>query len=502
MLLGLPDGGDNLQLKALDRMWADPAVVAHTLVYPDSPVPRSYDYRRSDLLAVLVSIMQATAPTVIRVQDGNPDPFLQGDHSDHVAVSRFTAEALDSYVTEGGSQAQLVEYRCYNIDDCGPNLSPPVAAEKTAAFDAYLPFDGGAGGSGWIERCYYRWGLGTAWAGSDGDGRAHAFCVRGGSVWNWRQTQPGGPWRSPVDIGGGPIAPNLAVGVNEDGRVEVFGVALDSHDIVTSYQLGIGGPYSPWVSLGNPNGPGGPHTGAPTVGVNADGRLEVFAKNSGGGISTTYQTAPNAGFSPWVDFGGGPDVQETPAVVTRQGGTMELFARTRGGLRHWEQNAPNAGWSGPKELIADAVTSALSAALNADGRPEVFYRSVLGAVRTTYVTTQGTWSTPPTDLGGDGVGPVAALLAHELIFLLARNARGDISASWQRGPNSGFTAWTDLGGPTTGTPALITDSDGWPLALMVAPDNALYASSFVDVPNLAFGPWQVISLTDERLDFH
>ena len=497
VFLGLPDGGDSLQPNAVPRMWADPTVTADTLIYPNSPVQTSYTYARADLLAALVSIMQDVAPTVIRVQDTDPDPFLRADHQDHVAVATFTSAALDTYVAAGGTPAVLVECRCYNLENADVNLVSSVIGDKTAAFDTYVPFDSGTGtdpSQYWVNRAYHRWGLGTSWAATDGTGTAHAFCVRGGQVWNWRQVTPGGAWLPAVTIGGGPITSNLAVAANADGRLEVFGVGRTAHDIVTSYQLGANGPFSPWVSLGNPNGPGGQYTGAPIVGANADGRLEVFAKNSGGGISTTYQTAPNAGFSPWVDFGGGPDIQDAPAVVTQPGGTMMLFASTRTGVQWWPQQAPNGGWAGPTLLAGEPVTSAPSVALNADGRPEFFYRSTGGAVHTVYRTTQGTWSAP-VSLGGDGVGPVTALLAQGRIFLLARNALGGVSATWQQGPNIGFGPWVSLAadGVTVGTPAMIAQPDGWPLALMLGTDGVLRTSAASGRPSVGFGSWQALS---------
>lgn len=496
VFLGLPDGGDSEQPDALARMWADSTVSAYTLVYPGSPVRTSYIYTGSDLLAALKSIMQDTTPTMIRIEDTNPDPFLRADHDDHIAVAQFASAALDNYVADGGNPAQLVENRCYNMQNCGVNLTTAVVSDKTAAFNAYLPYDSGTGSDPanyWVNRSYYRWGMGTAWAGTDGSGTAHAFCVRGGSVWNWRQTGPGGAWQAPVDIGGGPIASNLVVGVNADGRVEVFGVSKDTHDIVTSYQLAVGGPYSAWESLGNPNGTGGRYTGQPFVGVNADGRLEVFAKNSGGGISTTYQTAPNGGFSPWVDFGGGPDVQDAPAVLTQPTGTMLLFAATRSGVLWWPQQSPNAGWGRSGSVASETVTSSPTAACNADGRAEFFYRSSTGAVHTVYRTTAGTWSSPPTALGGDGVGPVSALLARGRIFLLGRNAQGGISATWQQGQNVGFGGWVNLGGVASGTPTMVTKPDGWPLAIMMGTDGVLYTSAAVGSPSIGFGAWQAVT---------
>jgi LmbE family N-acetylglucosaminyl deacetylase len=492
VLLALPDGGNASQPNALSRMWGDPSVTARTLRYPDGPVRRSYVYRRSDLIGALVSIMDTSAPTVVRVHDANPDPLLRGEHDDHVAVARFTAAAMEAHVADRGAGPLLVQHRGYNTADCAGNLSPAVARAKREAFEVYLPFDSGAEGQpGWTERAYHRWELGTTWACADGDGRPHVFCVRGGAVWHWRRLEPAGAWAPPVDIGGGPIAPALTAESAVDGRVAVFGVSLDTHDIVMSQQASRNGPYLPWVSLGNPNGHDGPHTGAPVVGRNADGRLQVFAKNSGGGVSTTYQTATDGGFSPWVDFGGGPDVQEAPAVLLRADGRMMLFATTRTEVLAWTQSAPNAGWSPPSVLVSEPLTSAPSTALNADGRPESFHRTGAGAVRTIYVNTQGQWSTPPTGLGGDGVGPVAAVLVDGRIFLAACNAEGRISVTWQRTSNAGFGPWSDLGGVVAaGTPAFVIGGEGPPEILVVGVDGRLRTCSFGT--GFTFGPWRLL----------
>jgi hypothetical protein len=142
--------------------------------------------------------------------------------------------------------------------------------------------------------------------------------------------------------------------------------------------------------------------------------------------------------------------------------------------------------------VSEPLTSAPSAALNADGRPESFHRTEAGAVRTNYVTAQGQWSGPPADLGGDGVGPVAAVCANGRIFLAARDAGGQISVTWQRARNSGFRPWTDLGGVVAaGTPAFVIDDEGSPEVLVVGTDGRLRASSFG--AGFTFGPWRPLS---------
>jgi LmbE family N-acetylglucosaminyl deacetylase len=477
VFIGLPDGGDSLQPNAVPRLWDDPAATAHTIVYPGSPVQQSLTYTRADLLAALRDLMTNFQPTMVLVQDAEPDPYLFGDHPDHVATARFARDAVDLYAAASGNRPILIEHRDYSIGDFAQNLTDAVADDKKTVFDKYAAHDNAAGQLPytWLRRHFPRWSLGAGWMGRDGAGRLHAFSVQGGTVLNWRQPVAGSAFDGPLDIGGGPVAPSLAVGANQDGRVEVFGVDLDSHNIVTAYQTGQGSGFSGWVDLGNPNGPGGQHTGAPAVGVNADGRLQVFAKNSGGGVSTIWQTSVNGTFSAWLDLGGGPDIQGTPVCVTRASGRMALFASTRTAIKMWWQTAPNGGWAGPADLVTDAVTSSPTAAPNEDGRLEVFWRGARGEVRTVYeLAVDGSWSAVAGLGGPGGVGEVAAVTgADGRIVLVGRNSGGGVSTVSQKAPNGTFGAWASLGGVSPGTPTVLVGSTGDPLAFHVATDGRL-----------------------------
>jgi LmbE family N-acetylglucosaminyl deacetylase len=490
VFLGLPDGGDSLQPGAVPNLWDDPTASATTIVYPGSPAQQSLTYTRADLLAALLDLMTHVEPTVVLVQDAEPDPFLFVDHPDHIAAAKFARAALASYATASGNRPILIEHRDYSSGDFPQNLTDVVADDKKAVFDQYAAHDSAAGQLPylWLRRHFPRWSPGTGWIGGDGQGRLHAFSVQGSTVLNWRQAVAGGAFAGPVDIGGGLVAPSLAVGRNQDGRVEVFGVDLNSHNIVTAFQTSQDGAFSGWVSLGNPSGPGAANTGAPVVGVNADGRLQVFAKNSGGGVSTIFQTSINGPFSAWLDLGGGPDIQNALVCVTRSSGRMALFASTRRGIKMWWQTAPNGGWAGPADLVADAVTSSPTATPNADGRLEVFWRGLGGDVRTVFeLAVDGSWSGPPTSLGGPGgVGEVAAVTAADgRIHLLGSNAGGGVSAISQKSPNAGFGAWLDLGGVSPGTPTIVAGSTGDPQAFHITTDGRLLVSGAVTPPEIA-----------------
>ena len=483
MFLALPDGGDDEQPQAVPNLWASATATASTLVYPDSPAEESLTYTRDDLLATLAAIIQEFAPTVIRVQDTNPDPYLRRDHEDHIAVACFARAAADA----AGGTAILLEHRCYNTENSEQNLTDPLADDKTTILHTYVDFDalfvGPEADRYYIEarRCYQRWGLGPAWAGPDGQGRLHAFAVQGGQVLTWHQDS-NGAWTGPSTLGDDPptLAPTLAVGVNADGRVQVFGVDLDSSEVMTASQLSVDGEFSGWESLGNPTGPEAHNTGQPAVGSNADGRLQVFVKNSGGGISTKWQLSPNGTFSEWADLGGGPDIQGVPACLTRPDGRMELFATTRTQILGWSQTAPNDTWDTVTELTTDTPTSSPTVARNADGRSQVFWRGAHGEAHTIYTLLTGDWS-GLTNLGGPGgTGELAAVSADTTegrIVLLGRDPAGGLTATWQTAPNDAFGPWVDLDGTTPATPAVVRDNTARPLALHLGNDASLHVTS-------------------------
>src|ERR1700732_1952053 len=94
--------------------------------------------------------------------------------------------------------------------------------------------------------------------------------------------------------------------------------------------------------------------GAPAVGRNADGRLEVFAEGpgtSGPELAHVWQDPASAtGWSGWGSLGApAAPFLWSPGVGSNVDGRLEAFARvglmSSGGLWHIWQSAPNNGWS-------------------------------------------------------------------------------------------------------------------------------------------------------------
>jgi hypothetical protein len=141
-----------------------------------------------------------------------------------------------------------------------------------------------------------------------------------------------------------PAVVGVVAGRNADGRLEIFG-RNSNGGVMTAYQTAVNGGWAGWTDLGGTNLVGGL-----AVAANADGRLEIFARNGNGGVMTTYQTAVNGGWAGWTDLGG-TNLTGTPAAATNADGRLEIFVRNgNGGIMTTYQTAVNGGWAGWTDL--------------------------------------------------------------------------------------------------------------------------------------------------------
>ncbi|MFI1586193.1 hypothetical protein [Embleya sp. NPDC020630] len=498
VFLNLPEAShtdDLVTLAEVENGWP-PAIKTLDMDGDPNSGAWPHEYTRSSLVGFTSALLYWYGATTVRAQDSAPDMQLSvpgkwhGDHEAHVAASRLADEAVRDYGRVANERVLLEHYRDYNIEVMPPNLAQPERDEKDDIFAEYRPHDsvtGGTYGTEWTGAEYSRAPRGTKWVARDGNMLLHAFVVTGGGLFEWFQDNALN-WQGPYAHGdnGWALDAGLSLHNNADGRMEVFLRRRDTGEIVTRFQSAGGG--WGWGELGSPNEVSGPWANSPSLRVsspvvssNADGRLQVFVRNAGGGISTRWQAAPNGSWNGWTDMLGS-DVQGPPEVVKTYNGRMELFAPTRGRVLHWYQPAPNAPFVSDANFPNITAASGLSTGLNASGRIELTYRRPNDAHTMTLYQAQpdGGWLgpgdfSPGADAHG-GVGEPAMVTSHGRMVAAIRNRGGGVSFSRQAAPDQPFGAWTDRGGLLVGVPAAGLDRDGNIVMLSISPSGLLYVS--------------------------
>jgi hypothetical protein len=299
--------------------------------------------------------------------------------------------------------------------------------DQQAAINAYyegvasvlgLDRTGAYGGYGPISRLFddgkIKWGWQTyAWSDGEWDSRAQLRQFQNGigpgggededrsmvaDFGQWPISTPA-PTPKPTPTPAPKPTPSIAgdatgsnVGVNADGRLEVFARGTDNA-LFHAWQKTAGGAWSDWSSLG------GDLTNAAEIGVNKDGRLEVFARGTNGALFHTWQTTAGGAWSGWSSLGGA--ITGNTAVGVNADGRLEVFARgTDDALHHVWQTTAGGAWSSWAKLGGD-ITGQAGLGVNHDGRLEAFVRDSSGAVSHIWQTTpNGGWS-GFSSLGGD-----------------------------------------------------------------------------------------------------
>ena len=195
-----------------------------------------------------------------------------------------------------------------------------------------------------------------------------------GSVQNRFETTANGAWSGWNLFAPSQTARALTVGVHADGRLELFAVTPTGADVEQARD----GAERSVVGLERVRDAGGVTETLSTAG-HADGRMAVFAVMSDGSMRSRSETVPNGPWSEWDVYGptGGANGYGIPGTVTaaaHQDGRVEVFAVTpAGAIRNRFETAPGAAWSGWGEGFGPAgPVTAASVTRHADGRMEVF----------------------------------------------------------------------------------------------------------------------------------
>lgn len=230
------------------------------------------------------------------------------------------------------------------------------------------------GWSGWAS-LGGSFGLVETAAARNNDGRLEVFAVASnGTMQHAYQTSPGGGWSSFSSMGGDFVQSAPGIGRTPSGRLEVYAIGRNGA-LYHAWQRSTGG-WSGWSSMGGGFAIGSQNRATPAVGINADGRQEVYAQASDGTLRRSWQISTSSGWSAWQNLGAG---MSTPVAGRNADGRLEVFAVNGAGrVRHryqlspggtlspWYPVEPGAGTSTPLTDVRPAVGG------NADGRLELF----------------------------------------------------------------------------------------------------------------------------------
>jgi hypothetical protein len=182
-----------------------------------------------------------------------------------------------------------------------------------------------------------------------------------GTVRYCSQATPGDStsWSGWTPIGSGHTIVHLALVLDPDGYLELFG-ATKQGSVEHASQLSPGSiAWSGWTPLGVASG----RIATLTAGQNWDGRLEVFGADRSGLVVHTAQlpgaTGPSGAWSGgWTTLGSGYQMKKL-AVARNADGRLELFGMDGNGrLAHMTQDSKgSASWSNWRPLPSISLAS-------------------------------------------------------------------------------------------------------------------------------------------------
>jgi acylphosphatase len=231
-----------------------------------------------------------------------------------------------------------------------------------------------------------------------------------------------------------------------------------------------------------------------TVGPNTWNVQRIYSKADDiktNGTSYCLASAPE----PIPALPGGPTgfavaLSTAVAAACNADGRIEMFGvGTDNALWHIWQTVPHAGpWSAWASL-GGVLTSEPAVALNSDGRLEVFVRGTDNALWHTWQTIPhaGPWSAWASLGGTITSDPAVALNSDGRIEVFARGTDDALWHIWQTAPHAGpWSAWASLAGAITSDPAVALNSDGRLEVFARGTDDALW-HIWQTAPHA--GPW-------------
>jgi hypothetical protein len=342
----------------------------------------------------------------------------------------------------------------------------------------------------------------------DVSGLLHLFCIdQKGLLWMIEQGNSSGRWQNwtALNAPAGVSLAALAVGPNQDGRLQVF--AVDTTGSLHTLYETAPGVWSAWNVLAPPAA--SPTITQLVVGQDPDGRLEVLAVGTDGTLRRIAQTAPNNGWGSWTSLGAPSNFYGTPdllALGQESDGRLIVLVGGTGltSLSAIEQTTPGNGWNGwgpiaNSESLAPKIT-ALAVARDSIGRLQVFIIYPLGEYGpgvwySSEQSPNGAWNNWQ-PLGGPSGSAIVTLTVGEnadgRLELYSVDSSGNVWHNPQSAPGSNeWEGWTSLGSPAGTSLKCITilrDLSGRQIVLGVTPQGVMWQCQQTG-PNAGWGSW-------------
>ncbi len=247
-----------------------------------------------------------------------------------------------------------------------------------------------------------------------------------------------------------------SVGMNLDGRSEVFALDGDGmmwHNWQTSP---LSFRWSGWLPL-----TGVPFTGIPSVANNQYGGLVVFAIGRWDQSLWVRHHVPGGRWSDWESLGG--LIYSSPVVGRNADGSLEVFVRWGdSAVWHNRQLFPNSShWSGWESLGGSTYDNP-AVGYTGDGRLVVFARGSDNAVwlKWQLALDRNSWSDWKSLGGSTYDNPVVGHTGDGRLVVFVRGSDNAVWVKWQFANNGPWSGWKSLGGSIYDTPTVVTNNDG------------------------------------------
>ena len=257
----------------------------------------------------------------------------------------------------------------------------------------------------------------------------------------------------------------MGIGLNVDGRLEVF-VTGNNGDVWHRWQQNPGaGPWSTgWAAdLHGLRAASGPSVGLGRgEGGNHPG-LVVFVIGEDGAL--WYSAQASQGWQEWQSLGGSFAPAPPATAYNAFLGLLEVFAVDREGQVRMSRETGRGGFAGLTGLATNArMTGAIGAAHASDGRTELFCAADDGTIQHNSRVTPD----PANDWSGfdflagsiSATPPAVTTCSDGRLEGVFSGLNGDIRHFWQTAPNSSFMVQGSMRGTTDAAPTLERNEDG------------------------------------------